>query len=136
MSFIDVNDWRAFWGKIKWQLISFKFLSFWTFVFLLVTAWGSLVAIYYKSLKTVKELYVANMITQEQVSQIIINTQNTLFDTALSNILIFSGAILGSIIAIKGVSYWTNSEQVKEVIKKTEMNGSEDLKQFLPKNGK
>lgn len=132
---LDRNDWRQWWGKVKWQLISFKFLSFWTFILLSIGSCYWLWLVYFKTIYILEKLVQNNILPKEKLSEIIINIQNILFNTALSNILLFFGTSLASVIAIKGVSYYTNSKNTVEAIKKIDSNPSakEDLKQFFVK---
>lgn len=131
-----MSDWKDWFWKIKWQLISFKFQSFWISILLLVASWWSLAALHDKSIHTAEKLFKLKYIDQNSVTNIITHSQTVLFDVALGHILTFSGVILTSIIAIKGVSYYTNHKTTEAVLKK--MNGDttkEDLKRFLPKKG-
>lgn len=133
---LDREDWTDWWGKLKWQLISFKFLSFWTCITMLILAWLSLIQLYERSIDVAKDLYKHEYIAKEDVSKIVTHTMTTLFDSALSHILIFAGATLTCIVAVKGVSYYTNSKQTSEVIRKLDGDTTkEDLKKFLPKRG-
>lgn len=133
MSMVDFADWKNFWCKFKWQFISFKFLSFWTFIILLIVAGMSLFKIFMVSVAFSKELYTLGFIEKKNVAELIMHSQTVLFDTALSHILLFFGAVIGSIIAIKGVSYWTNSTQKTATIKAITKENI-DLKAFLPKD--
>jgi len=129
------DETKAWLSKIRWQLISFKFLSFWAFVIILVGLWFSLESLHVMSIDVAKELYTGQFIDKVQVTTIITTSQEILYNKALSHILTFIGAILAAIIAIKGVSYWTESSTTKEALKK--VNGNEDvnnnLRKFLKK---
>ena len=122
--------------KVGWQLISFKFLSFWVSVILLVLCWGSLQVIFLQTVDIATTLHKQGYINQDAVKEIITHSLTTLYDSALSHILVFAGVIISGIMTIKGVSYYTDSKQTQAVIHK--MNGDatkEDLKKFLPKKG-
>lgn len=137
MALIDKEDWKEWLNKLKWQIISFKFLSFWVAIILLVSVWFSLERLHNKSVKVATDLYKADIIEKGSVTTIITHSQTTLYSSALSHILIFAGACITGIFAIKGVSYYTDSKQAQTVINK--INGDatkEDLKKFLPKKGK
>ena len=138
MSLIDKSDWKEWINKLKWQLISFKFLSFWTAIVLLVGSWFSLEELHDKSIAVATALYKQGFLTKDNLTTIITHSQTVLYDAALSHILIFSAAVITGILAIKGMSYYTDSKQTSEVIKKLDDNSSsgEDLKKFLPKKGK
>jgi hypothetical protein len=135
LGFLFSNDWKDWFCKLKWQFISFKFLAFWTFVVLLAASELGLIYIYKYSIRITTSLFKAGYITKDHVATIITHTQTTLFDIALSHLLVFFGAAIASIIAIKGVSYWTNSKQTSAAIDKVESIQKEDLKQYLPKKG-
>lgn len=127
---------KTWFSKICWQLISFKFLSFWTSVVLLVVTWLSLEGLFDKSIKTAESLFSKGYITKEAVTAIITHSQTTIYDQALSHLLIFFAALFASIFAIKGVSYYTDSKTTQAVLNKMENNSTEeDLKKFLPKAG-
>lgn len=133
----DKEDWKDWFNKLKWQLISFKFISFWTAIVLLVCAWISLEHIQDKTVETAKELYKLEYITKDNVANIITHSQTVLYDSALSHILIFAAACITGILTVKGISYYTDGKQTQTVINK--MNGDatkEDLKKFLPRRGK
>lgn len=124
-------------SKLGWQLISFKFLSFWVSVTLLVSSWISLDHLLEKSVATAERLYSKGYISKEGVANIVTHSQTILYDQALSHLLIFFAALFASVFAVKGVSYFTDSKTTQAVLNK--MNGDttkEDLKQFLPKAGK
>lgn len=134
MKLFDREDWGSWFNKLKWQLISFKFISFWTAIILLVAAWISLDTLQDKTVTTAKELYKQEYITKDNVTTLITHSQTVLYDAALSHILIFAAACITGILAIRGVSYYTDHQERREVIKK--LNGDatkEDLKKFLPK---
>ena len=98
------SDWKEWFSKIKWQLISFKFLSFWVFILLLVFSLLSLGLMYKYSIVVASDLFKKGYITKENVTTIITHSQTVLFDVSLSHLLLFFGAAIGSVIAIKGVS--------------------------------
>jgi len=137
MGFIDKEDWKCFWRKLKWQLISFKFLSFWAYTGLLVFFWYSLESLHHHSIEYAQDMFKEKLITSTQVSELINHSQTVLYDTALSHLLLFLGTIITALVAIKGVSYVTEGQRSRTVINKmgenTERN--EDLKKFLPKKG-
>lgn len=138
MSFFDKEDWSNWIAKVKWQLISFKFLAFWVFTLLIIFFWYSIERLHNHVVYTAKDLFTGGYIKQADVATIITHSQTVLYDVALSHILLFLGAILASVIAIKGVSYYTDGQKTKAVIDKigpTEGETAEDLKQFLPKKG-
>ena len=135
LNFLYSDDWKAWFCKLKWHFISFKFLSFWTFIVLLIGSVASLFYVYAYSIKVTSELYKRGLLTKDHVSTIITHVQTTLFDVALSHLLIFFGAAITSVIAIKGVSYWTNAKQTSTAINKVDNIQKEDLKQYLPKKG-
>lgn len=131
-----MSDWKLWFSKLKWQLISFKFLAFWTVIFMMIGCWRSLGALQERSVVVATELFKKGYITKDHVATIITHSQTVLYDSALSHLLIFCGAILASIITLKGVSYWQEGKTKAAVIQK--MNGDatkEDLKQFLPRQG-
>lgn len=127
------TDWKDWICKIKWQLISFKFIAFWIFTILLTGSGICLALLHSYSIAVARDLYSKGFITKDHLATIITHSQTVLFDIALSHLLIFFGAIMGSIVAIKGVSYWTDSKKTTEIINKTE--NVDDLKKFLPKKG-
>jgi hypothetical protein len=123
-------------SKLGWQLISFKFLSFWVGIVLLVGTWLSLSNLFDSSVKTAELLYSKGYITKDGVTSIITHSQTILYDQALSHALIFFAAMFASIFAIKGVSYYTESKTTQAVLNKMNDDSSkEDLKKFLPKAG-
>lgn len=137
MSLLDKEDWTNWLGKLKWQLISFKFLAFWTFIFLLIGAWLSLKVILLEVIERSTALYKLGYLTKEGLATIITHTETVLYDSALSHVLLFSTAVITGILAIKGVSYYTDGKSTSEVIKKLDTGTSNaDLKKFLPKQGK
>jgi hypothetical protein len=139
MGIIDYSDWKQFWCKLKWQLISFKFLSFWAYTILLIFFWFSLEHLHQQSIMYAKEMFKEKLITSVQVSELINHSQTTLYDTALSHLLLFLGTIVTAILAIKGVSYVTEGQKERSVINKMSSESVEDkenLKKFLPKKGK
>ena len=133
--FLYSDDWKAWFCKLKWQFISFKFLAFWTLLIMLAGSGVGLALVYRYSLKILKELYKSGYLTKDHVSAIIMHTQTTLFDVALSHLLMFFGTAIAAIITIKGVSYWTDSKQTSAAIGKLDTIQKEDLKQYLPKKG-
>ena len=122
-------DWSDWLSKIRWQLISFKFLAFWIFVLLFILACLGLGFLYFKTIAIVTVLYQSGFITKESFATIIIHIQSVLFETALANILLFMGTIMTSIIAIKGISYVTYTKRAVEAIKSP--TPTENLKQFI-----
>jgi len=134
MKFIDGEDWSNWIKKLKWQLISFKFLSFSAVLTLLVLFWISLEEIFIKTVKIAKDLKTSGFISEKEVSEIITKSQSVLYDSAFSHIMIGAAAVLAAIIAIKGISYVVEGGKTKEIVKKLE-NGdlSNNLKRFLPK---
>jgi hypothetical protein len=139
VSIIQDPDWQDWAAKLRWQLISFKFLSFWACIVLLVAVFRCLWDTYFKTINIATELYKQGILTKDNLSSIIISTQAALFDNALAHILLFAGTVLTSIVTIKGVSYVTNARKTAAVINKmdtpTTTAAKEDLKQFLPKAG-
>ena len=134
MALFDKQDWKLWFKKLKWELISFKFLSFRALVILLILSWFSLSNLHETSIEVAKTLHTEKFIETKDVSGLITHSQTVLYDKALSHLLVFFGAVLAAVIAIKGVSYWTESKQTSEVIKK--LNGDttkDDLKKFLPR---
>lgn len=133
----DRSDWSAWFAKIKWQLVSFKFISFVVFSIFLALSWIGLSELHSRSVITAERLYKLGYITKDHVSTIITHSQTVLYDIALSHLLLFFGTILTAIIAIKGVSYVTNTKRAVEVMKKLEPESSnkENLKKFLQKPG-
>ena len=133
----DRSDWSAWFAKIKWQLVSFKFISFVVFSIFLALSWVGLAELHSRSILTAERLYKLGYITKDHVSTIITHSQTVLYDIALSHLLLFFGTILTAIIAIKGVSYVTNTKRAVEVMKKLEPESSskENLKKFLQKPG-
>lgn len=129
------KDWCDWFAKLKWQLISFKFLSFWVFIVLLVGSWYSLAKIHERAISVAETLFKNKMINQAGVVTIITHSYSVLYDAALSHLLIFFGATIASVIAIKGMSYFTDSQKTRAVISKMESSNEEDLKKYLPKNG-
>jgi len=131
---IDYQDWRDYWNKIKWQLISFKFLSFWAYTGLLFFFWRSLDTLHKQSIDYAKEMFKEHLITSAQVSELINHSQTVLFDTALSHLLIFLATILTALIAIKGVSYITDGQKERVIINKMSDNAESNanLKKYLP----
>jgi hypothetical protein len=128
------GDWAAWFGKIKWYLVSFKFISFCTVITLLVLFWNQLGNTFQITINTVKELKKLDVITKEGASEIIIKTQAVLYDTTFSHAMLAVTAVISAILAIKGVSYVMNSKQAGEVIKKVDNKKvEEDLTRFLPK---
>ena len=138
MSYIDYEDWKDFWSKLKWQLISFKFLSFWAYTLLLLFFWYSIEHLHKQTILTSQDMLKNKLITSPQLSDIIKHSQTTLYDVALSHILIFLGTIITAIIAVKGVSYVTQGQKERSIINKLSDNpeNNENLKKFLPKKGK
>lgn len=133
MSLLDKKDWKLWFKKLKWELISFKFLSFWTLICLLILCWWSLAKLHTNSIEVAKSLKTEGYIEKEAVSALIIHSQTVIYEKALGHVLLFFGTVLVSIIAIKGVSYWTDSNQTAELIKKLDSTSTnEDLKKFLP----
>ena len=130
---MDWQDWKEWFKKLKWHLISFKFLSFYTVIALLVAAWLSLERMQHKTVMIAKELYKEEYIAKAAVADIIKHSQTVLFDSALNHIAVAASVVLSAIIAIKGVSYVMKSKQTSEVVKKME-NGqlAKNLKRFLP----
>lgn len=133
----DRSDWSAWFAKIKWQLVSFKCISFVVFSIFLALSWIGLFELHSRSILTAERLYKLGYITKDHVSTIITHSQTVLYDIALSHLLLFFGTILTAIIAIKGVSYVTNTKRAVEVMKKLEPESSskENLKKFLQKPG-
>jgi hypothetical protein len=131
------SDWTAWFTKIKWQLVSFKFIAFVIFSTFLASSWVGLSILHIRSIQTAERLYKLGYIGKDHVSTIITHSQTVLYDIALSHLLLFFGTILTAIIAIKGVSYVTNTKRVVEAMKKLEPEASnkENLKQFLQKPG-
>ncbi len=138
MALFDKEDWKAFWCKLKWQFISFKFLSFWAYTTLLICFWFSLEHLHQQSIKYAKEMFKEELITSAQVTELINHSQTVLYDTTLSHLLLFLGTIITAIIAIKGVSYVTEGQRKRAVINKIgdSAEKNEDLKKFLPKRDK
>lgn len=131
-------EWRAWFSKIKWQLISFKFLSFWVSIGLLIAAWVSLFNIFEYTVRVAIDLHEKDYISGAELTDIINHSQSIMFNSALSHVLVLSGAILASIVAIRGVSYYTESKTTCEALKKVESNkpkSTEDLKKFLYPRG-
>jgi len=123
--------------KLLWQVISFKFLSFWVSIVLLVLSWVSLGHLYEASTHTAERLYKQGFITKEGATQIITHSQTVLYDQALSHLLLFFAAIFASVFAVKGMSYYTDSVTTKAVINKMpEQTSPDDLKKYLPTSGK
>jgi hypothetical protein len=131
------SDWKKWFRKIKWQLISFKFLSFFGVLSLLVAVWFSLESLFVKTVGIAEELYKKEFITQEGLSDIITKAHSTLYNDALGHLLVAAAAVLTAVIAIKGVTYFTESRQTTEVVKKLH-NGelSSNLERFLPRGSR
>ncbi len=144
MEFINVfnkNDWSDWFAKLKWQLISFKFLSFVAVLILLVLTWLSLDRLFLQTVELAKDLKTNGFISEEGVKEIILRSQVILYDNTFSHLMITAGAVLASIIAIKGVSYVVDGNKLKDMSKAIEASSGdtskvlEDLKRFLPKRG-
>lgn len=124
-------------NKVFWQIISFKFLSFWCATFLLVSAWFSLQGIFDKYTYTAERLQEEGHITKDGLVTLLTHAQTVMYDSALSHLLIFFAAIFASVFAVKGISYMTEARTTSDVLKRLPDDTSkEDLKQFLPKEGK
>jgi len=128
------QDWEDWVLKLKWQLISFKFLSFSVVLYLLVKAWGILHKVYMENVALVESLYEKQVLSKSGASEVLMHTQTVLYDSALSHMLTAVTTILTAIIAIKGVSYFTHSRQLTEVVKKLG-NGhvEKNISKFLPR---
>lgn len=133
MSF-DREDWAEWWRKIKWQLISFKFISFCLIIVLAVLLWSSLDDVLFKVINAVRELSKEGVIDANGAKEVINQTQKVLYDSALGHAATVFTAALTAIIAIKGVSYVMKAKQTQEVVKKLE-NGdlNNSLDKFMPK---
>ena len=132
---IEQDSWFS---KVKWQIISFKFLAFWVSIGLLVTAWVSIVRTYQYTIDTTTTLYEKKIIDSNQFTAIITHTQDVLFNLALGHVLVLAGAILAGIIALKGVSYYTEGKNTVQALKqldKPSVPSLRYLKKFLPPNG-
>jgi signal transduction histidine kinase len=131
---MDFQDWGDWFGKLKWQLISFKFISFCTIILLVVLFWFSLERILFRIIDATMHLKEMEVIEPSAASEIIIKSQAILYDKTISHFALAVTAVLTSIIAIKGVSYVMKAKQTQEVVKKMQ-NGdlSSNLKKFLPR---
>jgi len=132
----DKEDWKEWFLKFKWNFISFKFQAFWSSIVLFILSGYFICFVYLKSIDVVIFLHEKGYISKESVESIIIHTQSVLYDKALSSLLIFFGTLLTSIIAVKGVHYFSESQKYKAVVDKLKHDGSEedrDLKKYLPK---
>jgi hypothetical protein len=136
MSFFSFINWSGWWSQITSMLLSFKFIAFFTVVFLIIGLWVSLMYLYSLTIDSASVLLLKGIITKEGATSIITNAQKVLFDDAVSHIGLSVTAILTSIIALNGVQYFTNSSENKELLKqaKTSDSSIEELKKFLPKN--
>lgn len=134
MGFFDKKDWKDWLNKVKWQLISFKVMSFIAFFLLLILSWLSLEEVYNDSVQVTERLYERGMIGKEQVVTLLTQSREILYDKALSHILLFIGSIMTAIIAIKGVSYWVSGKQFTDVVKNLEpVHIKEKLEQIIKK---
>jgi hypothetical protein len=128
------SDWQGWGNKLKWQLISFKFLAFWAFVGMLIAAFRCLWDFYFKTIDIATGLCKAGLLSKADLSQIIMHTQSVIFDSAFSHVLLFAGTAITSIIAIKGVNYYTDNKRTVEAIRRmdnTTHEAKEDLKKFI-----
>ncbi len=116
----DRDDWGDWISKVKWLLISFKFISFLIFIFILIGAWLSLECIFIRNVELVEDLFKKGMLEKAQVSDIIGKSFEILYDKALGHILLFVGGILASIIAIKGISNWVSEKTISSLTEKLE----------------
>jgi hypothetical protein len=134
---MSLEDWKEWGNKLKWNLISFKFLSFYTVIGILLASWYALERIYKETISTAKELHSEGLIDQQGVFELIKHIQTVLFDSAVGHIAVAASVVLSAIIAAKMVSYYSDSRQASEVVKKLE-NGqlSGNLDRFLPKRKK
>lgn len=134
MALFDLEDWKEWFRKLKWQTISFKFLSFFSVLILLVLFWLSLEEVFKRTVSIAKDLKEGGYVTQEGVTEIVTKSQSVLYDSALSHLMVAGAAVLAAIIAIKGVSYFVNGNQINNVVKKMENGNIKDnLSRFLPK---
>lgn len=124
----------GWWGRIKWSLVSFKVWAFLIFILLLILSWLSLIEIDNASKLSAQELFKLGFISKEGVVSIMNTSKTVLFQSALSSLLLFFGTCITAIIAIKGVSYYTNGQQTRAVMDKMhQQDANVDLKKFLPK---
>jgi len=130
------EDWKAWFNKLKWQFISFKFLAFFTVLSCVVGAWFGLERLFLKSVSIAETLFEKEYITKDGVKEIVTHSQSVLYDMAFNHLMVGSASVLAAIIAIKGVAYVMNSKQTRAVIEKTS-NGDlqKNIKTFLPKHG-
>lgn len=116
------------------ELLSFKFLSFFTVIFLIVAAWIGLERLFIKTVLIAKSLYLENIIDKDNVTKLITHSQTVLYDSALGHIMLTTGAILSAIIAVKGVAYIMDSKKDTEVLKKlTNGDVSKNISRFVSK---
>lgn len=132
MSIFKSDDWDEWFTKLKWQLISFKYVSFFTSLFLLIVGWLAVNNAHNTTVDTVKVLFKEGYIDQAAVASIITHSQTVLYDNVLNHLFVAASVILSAIIAIKGVTEYIAIKQNTEVVKKLDDSAVKDnLKRFL-----
>lgn len=133
MQIINFKDWREWWAKIKWLLISFRFLAFTAISIMLISFWISLISVYKYTLDIVKEYKFEGILTEEASEKVITHLQTVLFDLTIGHVSLAFTAVMTGIIALKGVQFFVKSSENKELLKQanTENSRVEDLQKGL-----
>jgi hypothetical protein len=97
----SLEDWGAWFTKLKWSFISFKFLSFFGFCGLLVAFWYGAQQAFQKTVEVATGLYKGEFIEKEHVKEIVINGQNAIYDHAFGHVATVAVGVLVAIVALK-----------------------------------
>lgn len=134
MEIIDFKDWREWWAKIKWLLISFRFLAFTAISIMLVSFWVSLIHVYEYTIDVVKAYKDEGILTEEASQAVITHLQTVLFDSTVGHVSVAFTAVMTGIIALKGVQFYVRSSETRELLKQANTDQPvEELKKWLPK---
>lgn len=127
LTYLDntVSDWLAWGNKLKWNLVSFKFLSFFGFITLIVFFWYGLHEALDYIVQSVRDLQSKDQISKESVEKIIVTSITVLYDKTFGHLSIMSAGILIAIIGLKAVAERTDASILK--------NNEDKLKEFLSK---
>lgn len=133
--YIDVDDWKSWWAKLKWLVISFRFLAFAAVSGLLIGFWISLINTYKYTINILTVLKNENIIKDQDIPGIIIHFQTVLFDLTVGHVSIAFTAVMTGIIALKGVQFYVKSSENKELLKQANTDQTvENIRKWLPKD--